>query len=65
MYVNACMLSEGSWDVKNCGRIAGLRFGFDGKLYVADAANGIFKVDVDAGKLCSPKCPALLSQICI
>ncbi|OXA61030.1 Adipocyte plasma membrane-associated protein [Folsomia candida] len=42
---------EGSWDVKNCGRIAGLRFGFDGKLYVADAANGIFKVDVDAGSV--------------
>jgi len=41
----------GPWDHGNCGRIAGVRFGPDGKLYVADAANGIFKVDADAGNV--------------
>lgn len=44
------MFIDGPWDPKTCGRIAGVRFDPNGKLVVADAAMGIFRVDPDTGK---------------
>ncbi|KAJ9598455.1 hypothetical protein L9F63_010851, partial [Diploptera punctata] len=40
---------NGFLDEKNCGRPLGMNFGPDGFLYVADAYNGIYKVDVKTG----------------
>lgn len=40
---------EGEWDILKCGRVAGLRFDSTGKLFAADVALGIFKVNVDTG----------------
>lgn len=49
-------ISEGDWDIKNCGRIAGLRFGPDKKIIAADVAYGILKIDVDTGTSLSYRC---------
>jgi sugar lactone lactonase YvrE len=38
------------WEVETCGRPLGMRFDNKGKLIVADAYLGIFRVDVDTGK---------------
>ncbi|XP_046750858.1 adipocyte plasma membrane-associated protein-like [Diprion similis] len=40
---------DGVWMEKECGRPLGLQFDENGKLYVADTYNGIFKVDVVTG----------------
>lgn len=40
---------EGKWEEKKCGRPLGMRFAPDGKLIVADAYYGIYRVNVDKG----------------
>ncbi|KAF4518108.1 hypothetical protein B566_EDAN007809 [Ephemera danica] len=40
-----------SWDEKNCGRLLGLQFDKHGMLYVVDAYYGIYKVNVNTGKV--------------
>ncbi|KAF2347835.1 Strictosidine synthase conserved region [Trinorchestia longiramus] len=42
-------MKKAFWEEKVCGRPLGLRFAHDGKLLVADAYFGIYKVDVDTG----------------
>lgn len=44
-----CIIS-GVWLDAQCGKPLGLKFDKKGALYVCDASNGIFKIDLENGK---------------
>lgn len=42
---------EGYWEEKKCGRVLGLAFDTKGFLYAVDAYYGIYKINVNSGKM--------------